>query len=247
MSRISAGRWRDDSKGPMQIVSGPVGREHVHYEVPEAGKLDEEMNRFLDWFNAGSEGTDWVVKAALAHLWFVTIHPFDDGNGRIARAIADMALARSEKSAQRFYSMSAQIRQERGDYYDILERTQKGSLDVTPWMDWFLGCMGRAIGGAQQVLEAVLFKARFWESVAKVSLNERQRLVLNRLLDGFEGKLTTSKWAKLAKTSQDTASRDIAKLIENGILVKNAGGGRSTSYSLRRLGEERERGAVLNE
>lgn len=238
MSRINAGRWRDDSKGPMQVVSGPVGREHVHYEAPEAGKLDEEMNRFLDWFNASSEGTDWVVKAALAHLWFVTIHPFDDGNGRIARAIADMALARSEKSAQRFYSMSAQIRQERGDYYEILERTQKSSLDVTPWMDWFLGCMGRAIDGAQQVLEAVLFKARFWESVAKVSLNERQRLVLNRLLDGFEGKLTTSKWAKLAKTSQDTASRDIAKLIENGILVKNAGGGRSTSYSLRRSRED---------
>jgi Fic family protein len=173
------------------------------------------------------------VKAAISHLWFVTIHPLEDGNGRIARAIADMALARSEQSSQRFYSMSAQIRQERADYYDILERTQKGTLDVTPWMDWFLECMGRAIDEAQKTLESVLFKVRFWNSVTNVSLNNRQRLVLTRLLEGFEGKLTTSKWAKLAKTSQDTAARDIARLVEHGILVRNPGGGRSTSYSLR--------------
>ncbi len=173
-----------------------------------------------------------VLKAGLAHLWFVTIHPFDDGNGRIARAIADMALARSPNSPQRFYSMSAQIGQERAAYYDILEQTQKGTMNITPWMEWFLGCLGRAIDGAQSTLGAVLAKARFWESIAGVALNERQRLVLNRLLDGFEGKLTTSKYAKLAKCSQDTALRDIRPLVERGILVRNPEGGRSTSYAL---------------
>jgi Fic family protein len=234
MSRIRVGAWRDDSSGPMQVVSGPVGREHVHYEAPVAERLDGEMQAFLGWFN-GSDETDWVSRAALAHLWFVTIHPFDDGNGRIGRAIADMALARSEQSSQRFYSMSAQIRQERAAYYGILERTQKGTMDVTPWMDWFLGCMGRAIEGAQATLAAVLSKARFWESIVDVSLNNRQRLVLNRLLEGFEGKLTTSKWAKLAKCSQDTALRDILPLVERGILVRNPEGGRSTSYSLSKI------------
>ena len=233
MSRINVGKWRDDRKGPMQAVSGPVGREHVHFEAPEAKGLDREIEKFLNWFNANPKESDWVVNAALAHLWFVTIHPFDDGNGRIARAIADMSLARSENSSQRFYSMSAQIRQERADYYEILERTQKESMDVTAWMGWFFGCLGRAIDEAYQILEAVLFKARFWDSVANITLNDRQRLVLNRLLDGFEGSLTTSKWAKLTKTSQDTATRDIAQLIEHGILVRNPGGGRSTSYSLR--------------
>ncbi len=173
-----------------------------------------------------------VLKAGLAHLWFVTIHPFDDGNGRIARAIADMALARSENSPQRFYSMSAQIRQERNDYYHILERTQQGTMDMTPWMDWFLGCLGRAIEGAQTTLGAVLVKARFWERIKDVPLNERQRLVINRLLDGFEGKLTTSKYAALAKCSQDTALRDILALVDHGVLVRNPEGGRSTSYSL---------------
>jgi Fic family protein len=232
MSRINVGRWRDDSKGPMQVLSGPVGHEHVHYEAPDARRLAQEMRTFLHWFNANQKESDWVVNAALAHLWFVTIHPFDDGNGRIARAIADLALARSENSSQRFYSMSAQIRQERADYYDILERTQQDTLDITGWMDWFFGCLGRAIDGAQKVLEAVLIKAQFWQSIANVSLNNRQRDVINRLLDGFEGKLTTSKWAKLTKVSQDTASRDIARLIEYGILVRNPGGGRSTSYSL---------------
>ena len=235
MHKIRAGAWRDDSTGPMEVVSGPIGKEHVHFQAPAASRLDGEMNAFLDWFNARPD-IDPVLKAGLAHLWFVTIHPFDDGNGRIARAIADMALARSENSPQRFYSMSAQIRQERGAYYDILQKTQKGTLDITPWMDWFLGCLGRAIDGAQTTLGAVLAKARFWEAIAGVAngiaINERQRLVLNRLLNGFEGKLTTSKYAKLAKCSHDTALRDILPLVERGILVRNPEGGRSTSYAL---------------
>lgn len=236
MSRIRVGAWRDDSSDPMQVVSGAIGRERVHFEAPAVGRLDREMQVFLDWFNENT-ATDWVAKAGLAHLWFVTIHPFDDGNGRIARAITDMALARSEQSAQRFYSMSAQIRQERATYYDVLERTQKGTMDITPWMDWFLGCLGRAIEGAQATLAAVLSKARFWETFAAFPLNERQRLVLNRLLDGSEGKLTTSKWAKLAKCSHDTALRDILALVERGILVRNPEGGRSTSYGLASIPE----------
>lgn len=230
MNRIKVGAWRDDSTGPMEVVSGPIGKEHVHFVAPPAAHLDGKMNVFLDWFNNINAAMDPVLKAGLAHLWFVTIHPFDDGNGRIARAIADMALARSENSSQRFYSMSAQVRQERAAYYDILEQTQKGTLNVTAWMEWFLGCLGRAIAGAQTILGAVLAKARFWERVQGVPLNERQRLVLNRLLDGFEGKLTTSKYARLAKCSQDTALRDITFLIERGILARNAEGGRSTSY-----------------
>jgi len=233
MRRIRAGAWRDDSGGPMRVLSGPVGKERMHFEAPVAETLGGEVQTFLSWFNGKTE-TDWVVKSGIAHFWFVTIHPFDDGNGRIARAIADMALARSEQSSQRFYSMSAQIRQERSAYYDILEQTQKGTTDITPWMDWFLGCLSRAIEGAQATLATVLTKARFWESLADVSVNERQRLVLNRLLDGFEGKLTTSKWAKLAKSSQDTALRDIQPLVERGIFVRSAGGGRSTSYDLAR-------------
>jgi len=234
MTKIRAGAWRDDSTGPMEVVSGPVGKEHVHFQAPPAKRLDGEMRSFLDWFNANAD-IDPVLKAGLAHLWFVTIHSFDDGNGRIARAIADMALARSENSPQRFYSMSAQIRQERTAYYDILEQTQKGTMNVTPWMEWFLGCLGRAIDGAQTTLGAVLAKARFWEAIAGVAINERQRLVLNRLLDGFEGKLTTSKYAKLATCSQDTALRDILPLVERGILVRNPEGGRSTSYALARI------------
>jgi Fic family protein len=234
MTKIRAGAWRDDSTGPMEVVSGPVGRERVHYQAPQAKRLPGEMQGFLDWFNA-NDGIEPVLKAGIAHLWFVTIHPFDDGNGRIARAIADMALARSENSPQRFYSMSAQIRLERGAYYDILEQTQKGTLDITPWMEWFLGCLGRAIDGAQTTLGAILAKARFWEAVAGVAINDRQRLVLNRLLDGFEGKLTTSKYASLARCSHDTALRDILPLVERGILVRNPGGGRSTSYALAAL------------
>jgi Fic family protein len=231
MKPIRVGKWRDDSAGPMQVISGPVGKEQIHFEAPAAGKLNQEIDRFLDWFNGNTEA-EWVAKAGIAHLWFVTIHPFDDGNGRIARAIADMALARSEQSSQRFYSMSAQIRPEHTVYYNILEETQHGSLEVTPWMEWFLGCLGRAIEGAQTTLAAVLSKARFWESVRDFPLNGRQRSVLNRLLDGFEGKLTTSKWAKLAKCSQDTALRDIDALIARGILARNPQGGRSTSYEL---------------
>ena len=239
MSRVRVGGWRDDSKGPMQVISGPMGKERVHFEAPLAAQLDPEMNRFLDWFNGSSED-DQVAKAGLAHLWFVTIHPFDDGNGRIARAIADMALARSERSPQRFYSMSAQIRQESAAYYEILERTQKGTLDVTPWMNWFVCCLGRAIEGAQTTLGTVLSKARFWEAVGDFPINERQRLLLNRLLDGFEGKLTTKKWAKLAKCSHDTALRDIAALVEHGILVRNPEGGRSTNYALANISTKEE-------
>jgi Fic family protein len=231
MNRINVGAWRDDHGGPMQVVSGPLGKEHVHFEAPEATRLDKEMQTFLDWFN-GDVAIDPVLKAGLAHLWFVTIHPFDDGNGRIARAIADMALVGSEGSPQRFYSMSAQIREERGDYYLILEQTQKGTMDITPWMEWFLGCLGRAVDSARTTLGAVLAKARFWERMGYVALNDRQRLVLNRLLDGLDGKLTTSKYGKLAKCSQDTALRDIAFLIESGILMRNPEGGRSTSYRL---------------
>ena len=231
MTKIKTGAWRDDRSGPMQVVSGPIGDEHVYFEAPKAERLEGQMEAFLDWFE-GKNQIDPVLKAGLAHLWFVTIHPFDDGNGRIARAIADLALARSENSSQRFYSMSAQIRLGRNAYYDILELTQKGTLDVTLWMEWFLGCLGRAIDGAQDTLGVVLGKARFWERVKDVQVNERQRLVITRLLNGFEGKLTTSKYAALAKCSQDTAHRDILALVERGVLVRNPEGGRSTSYSL---------------
>jgi Fic family protein len=231
MTKIIVGAWRDDGSGPMRVVSGPIGRERVHYEAPRASCLEAEMPAFLKWFNDEAD-LDPVLKAALAHLWFVTIHPFADGNGRIARAIADMALARSERSAQRFYSMSAQIRLERTAYYDILEATQKGGLDVTAWLEWFLGCLDRAIEGAEVTLSGVLRKARFWEAIKGQSLNERQRKVINRLLDDFEGKLTSSKWAALTKSSPDTALRDITDLVKRGILVRDAGGGRSTSYSL---------------
>ena len=231
MQKISAGTWRDDSGGPMQIVSGAMGRESVHYEAPPATRVPDEITCFLAWFEEPA-AMDPLLKAGLAHLWFVTIHPFDDGNGRIARAIADMALARAEESRQRFYSMSARIRNERKDYYGTLESTQKGELDVTRWQTWFLSCLHRAIEGAQETLSLVLDKARFWGRYAKEPLNERQIKVLNRLLDGFEGKLTSSKWAKLARCSQDTAYRDILDLIGRGALKKDPGGGRSTSYSL---------------
>jgi Fic family protein len=231
MTKIIVGAWRDDGSGPMQVVSGPIGRERLHFQAPGALRLEAEMSAFLKWFN-GEAGLDLVLKAALAHLWFVTIHPFDDGNGRIARAISDMALARSEQSSQRFYSMSAQIRLERNAYYDILEATQKGDLDVTAWLEWFLGCLDRAIQGAKDMLSNILHKARFWEAIKNQPLNARQRKVINRLLDGFEGNLTSSKWARLVKSSPDTALRDINDLVKRGILVRNPGGGRSTSYSL---------------
>ncbi|QPB21143.1 Fic family protein [Rhizobium sp. 007] len=231
MTKIVVGAWRCEASGPMQVVSGPVGREKVHYEAPAAERLLNEMAAFLDWFNSDLR-LDPVLKAAIAHLWFVTIHPFDDGNGRIARAIADMALARSESNQQRFYSMSAQIRLERTDYYAILERTQKGDVDITEWLQWFLACLDRAFEGAEPILANVLRKARFWEAIAGGTISERQRKVINRLLDGFDGKLTSSKWAVLTKTSPDTALRDINDLVTRSILVKDEGGGRSTSYSL---------------
>lgn len=233
MTRIRVGAWRDDSQGPMQVVSGAIGREKIHYEAPAAERLPGEMTSFLNWFNESEKKLDPVMKAGMAHFWFITLHPLDDGNGRIARAIADMSLARSEGSSQRFYSLSSQIRQERSTYYDLLEQSQKGSLDITPWMRWFLECLGRAIDGAQETLGSILKKGRFWESLSTVALNERQRSVLNRLLDDFEGKLTTSKWGKLANCSQDTAYRDILELVAAGILIKDPAGGRSTSYSLR--------------
>ena len=231
MAKIIAGAWRDDHNGPMQVVSGPIGREKVHYEAPPAERIADEMARFLAWF-ADPEDKHPLLVAALAHLWFVTIHPFDDGNGRIARAIADMALARSEKTRQRFYSMSSKIRVERKDYYHVLEWTQKGDMDVTRWQEWFLGCLQLAIEGSTKTLDAVMVKAWFWNRFAKEPLNHRQIKVMNKLLDGFEGKLTSSKWARIAKCSQDTASRDIKDLIERGALRKDSGGGRSTSYSI---------------
>ena len=231
MSKISVGAWRDDRKGPMQVLSGPIGKEHVHYEAPVASRLREEMKKFLEWLGR-ENSTDLVLKAGVAHLWFVTIHPFDDGNGRIARAIADMVLARSERSPQRFYSMSAQIRQERKEYYEILELTQKGDLEITRWLEWFLACLGRAFDGAETILATVLSKARFWDQFAGAEFSERQRSMINRLLNGFEGKLTSSKWAKLEKCSQDTALRDIEDLMKRGVLTKDSAGGRSTSYSL---------------
>jgi Fic family protein len=232
LSKIGVGAWRTDASGPMQVVSGPIGHTRVHYEAPGAERLEAEMRTFLDWFESGTVSVDPVIRAGLAHLWFVTIHPFDDGNGRIGRAISELALARSEQNAQRFYSMSSQIRAERGTYYDTLEATQKGDLDVTGWLRWFLACLDRAFGRAETTLGSVLQRARFWEAHSGDQLNDRQRLILSRLLDGFEGKLTSSKWAKLAKCSQDTALRDIDELLTRGILRKDAAGGRSTSYSL---------------
>jgi Fic family protein len=229
--RITAGRWRTKSSGAMQVVSGPYGREKVHYEAPTYDRLKQEMTQFIQWFNTPSE-TDLVIKSALAHFWFVSIHPFDDGNGRIARAIADMVLARSEKSMQRFYSMSSQIQRERKDYYNVLESCQKGSMNITAWIEWYLNCLKHAIASSEGILCGVLVKARFWAAHAEEPFNERQRSIINRMLDGFYGKLTSSKWAKLAKCSQDTALRDINDLLEREILTKDNAGGRSTHYQL---------------
>lgn len=232
MTKIRVGNWRVDKNGPMQVVSGPIGKEKVHYEAPPANRIADEMSQFMFWFEQPGD-MDPLLIAGLAHLWFITIHPFDDGNGRIARAIADMALARSENTEQRFYSMSAQIRREQRTYYNLLERTQKGGLDITQWQNWFLNCLLGAIEGAQKTLSVVLNKSHFWERFAKEPLNKRQIKVLNKMLDGFEGKLTTSKWSKIAKCSQDTAYRDILDLIKREALQKNPAGGRSTSYSLK--------------
>ena len=231
MRKITVGAWRPKEAGPMQVLSGPIGKEKVHYEAPAAERLEAEMSAFLSWFNATST-TDPVLKAAIAHIWFVTIHPFEDGNGRIARAIADMALAHADNAKDRFYSMSSQIEAERKDYYLKLEAAQRGSLDITLWLRWFLECLDRAIEGAQETLSAVLYKANLWQWINRKPVNERQRLVINRMLNGFKGHMSTSKYAKLTKCSTDTALRDIRELVERRILVQNPGGGRSTSYRL---------------
>ena len=232
MYKITVANWRKDSSGPMQVVSGAMGKEKVHFQAPASSLLDSEMRRFLNWFNTNKE-LDLVLKAAIAHLWFITIHPFDDGNGRIARAITDMLLAQSDHSTQRFYSMSAQIRIERKQYYEILEKTQKGNLDITDWMKWFLQCLINALKATDNILNRVLFKADFWNKHAKTVMNERQKKLLNKILDGFEGKLTSSKWARIAKCSKDTAIRDINDLINKDILKKDDAGGRSTNYILK--------------
>ena len=228
LTKITVGQWR---KGPMQVVSGYLGREKIHFEAPSAERMEPEMKLFLDWLNDPSP-LDAIIKAGIAHLWFVTIHPFEDGNGRIGRAISDYMLARSENSSQRFYSFSSQIQQERQNYYQLLEETQKGSLDITDWLEWFISCLERAIQGANSILSAVLCKADYWTAMSKFNLNERQRKIINLLIDGFEGKLTSTKMAKITKCSQDTAYRDILELLKKGILVKGDEGGRSTSYCL---------------
>jgi len=258
MHKIVTGDWRDDNHGPMQVVSGPIGRARVHFEAPEAARLEKEMKIFLSWFNGSTQRVqnhklltlkhttdiDPVLKAGIAHLWFVTLHPFEDGNGRIARAIMDMQLARADNSSQRFYSMSARILKERKAYYDVLEKTQKSTqqkdvsltgIDITVWLEWFLTCLDRSLDSSDRILADVFRKARFWESYPAGSLNERQRVILNRLFDGFEGKLTSTKWAQMAKCSQDTSLRDILELVEKGILIKASAGGRSTSYLLKYL------------
>lgn len=229
MYKIEVGKYRS---GDMQVVSGAMGKEKIHYEAPKADLLATEMNQFLDWFNHTPSDLDSVLKAAIAHFWFVTIHPFDDGNGRIARAITDMQLSRSDGSSQRFYSMSNQILVERKKYYEVLEQAQHGTNDITDWLVWFLSCLENALINSGDVLDSVLTKARFWEKHIQTPLNDRQRLMLNKLLDGFEGKLTSSKWAKITKCSQDTAIRDIQDLIAKGVLQKEAQGGRSTNYEL---------------
>lgn len=231
MYKIVVADWRNDSTGPMQVVSGAMGKEKVHFRAPDSSIVPFEIQKFIDWFNNENQ-LDLVLKAAVAHLWFVTIHPFDDGNGRITRALTDMLLAQSDKSQQRFYSMSAQIRVERKSYYEILEKTQKGGLNITNWIIWFLNCLMNSLQASEILLAGVLRKAEFWQKHSSTLLNERQRLIINKLFDGFEGKLTSSKWAKITKCSSDTALRDIQDLINKGILTKEKAGGRSTNYEL---------------
>ena len=232
MYEIIVGNWRDDSTGPMQVVSGAMGKEKVHYQAPPANIIDKEITIFLDWFN-NKKDIDLVLKASIAHLWFVTLHPFEDGNGRITRAITDMLLARSDGLPQRFYSMSSQIQKERKSYYDILEKTQKGKLDITEWINWFLNTLQKAIINSEETLALVIRKYKFWNTYGTIIKNERQKKILNKLLEGFTGNLTTSKWAKITKCSQDTALRDIQDLISKGILIKSNSGGRSTKYELK--------------
>jgi Fic family protein len=232
---IKVGGWRTDEHGRMIVASSQAGKETIHFEAPHAQDVPAEMDSFLRWLDDPADKTDLVLKAALAHIWFVTIHPFDDGNGRIGRAIADMMLARSEGTGQRCYSLSARLRLERPAYYATLEATQKGDLDITVRLAWFLTVLEQALSDADSILAATIRKGQFWEELAKspININQRQREMLNRLLDGFEGKLTSSKWAQITKCSQDTALRDIGDLTERGVLVQDAAGGRSTSYSLK--------------
>jgi len=232
MNKVNVANWRDDATGPMRVVSGPVGKKNVHYQAPDAESIDNEMNVFLEWLNS-RQNIDLVLKAGIAHLWFVTIHPFEDGNGRIARAITDMILAQSDEQSYRFYSMSTQIRKQRRDYYDVLEKTQKGKLDITEWLKWFLNCLLNSLETSKTLLSKVIIKHNFWLHNASKIENERQRKILNMLLDGFDGKLNTSKWAKICKCSQDTALRDIKDLIDKQILYQLPGGGRSTNYGIR--------------
>ncbi|MES2543276.1 MAG: Fic family protein [Bacteroidota bacterium] len=229
--KISIGKWRTDEKGPMQVVSGGIGSEKIHFQAPEANQINSEIKTFFKWFNL-ENGIDPVLKAAVAHLWFITIHPFDDGNGRIARAITDLQLCKAEGSSKRFYSMSAQIRLKRKQYYTVLEQVQKGNLDITDWLKWFFETLLTSLNTTETSLESVLMKARFWDMYSKITFNERQKIMLNKILDGFEGNLTSSKWAKIAKCSPDSALRDIQDLISKNILEKNNAGGRSTSYIL---------------
>ena len=235
MLKISVGRWRDDNKGPMQVVSGPIGQEKVHFEAPPAKKLDKEMQTFISWINETSE-LDGIIRAGLVHIWFVTIHPFDDGNGRIARTLTDMLLARDENNPKRFYSLSSQIMAERNDYYEILKSTQAGTGDITDWLKWFLACMNRAILNSNTLLKKVMTKARFWQEFAQTRLHERQTKVINQMLDagahGFEGGLKNKKYMGIAHTSRATAQRELADLVNKGILIKMPGGGRSSSYDL---------------
>ena len=231
MYKIKVANWREDTNGPMQVVSGALGKERIHFQAPDSVTIEQEMQRFLEWYNQENQ-LDLVLKASIAHLWFITIHPFDDGNGRIARALTDTLLARSDKSNQRFYSMSAQIRIERKNYYEILETTQQGSLDITRWMCWFLDCLTLTLKNSEELLGRILFKAHFWNQYNEIKVNARQKKILNKLLDSFDGKLTSSKWAKIAKCSKDSAVRDINELVVHGILIKEEAGGRSVSYRL---------------
>ena len=233
MVKITVADWRKDTTGPMQVVSGAMGKEKVHFQAPDSAQVEKEMHQFLNWFNSNKE-IDLVIKAAIAHLWFVTIHPFEDGNGRIARALTDMLLAQSDRSNQRFYSMSAQIRQQRKQYYEILEKTQKGNLDITQWIKWFLQCLINSLNSSDSTLTRVLSKADFWFKHSRIILNDRQKKLLDQLLDGFDGKLTSSKWAKIAKCSKDSAIRDINHLISNGIMQKVSAEGRGTNYELKK-------------
>jgi len=234
MCKIIAGNWRNDSTGPMQVVSGALGKEKVHYQAPPASQIENEMRIFFDWFNL-EQNTDLVLKSAIAHLWFVTLHPFEDGNGIISRGLSEMLLARSDEQSYRFYSMSTQIRKERNSYYDILEKTQKSGLDITAWLEWFLNCLLHSIENSHKLLEKVIYKNSFWLKHSGININERQRKILNMLVENFEGVLNTTKWAKIGKCSQDTALRDIQDLIEKGILAKSEQGGRSTNYELKSI------------